>query len=218
MNLALVKKDFRLVFRGNAALVILQMLFILTIISVNFSAIGYSIVGYSVMTVAFGWQILMTVSEKDKQNNSLALLTAMPFKRDNIVNSRYLSAMLGFFGITAAYEIFARLMTVFHISVFKTLDISTLLVTFSAYALFVSITLPLYLRFRDIVVRGISIFLILGSVIIGIRIWEATNISLVLLSIVWLREYYEVICIGIAATALFVSRAIALYLLQKMEF
>lgn len=213
MYLSLIRKDFSVVFRENIGLIVMQQLFILIIISLNLG-----IIGYGVMATAFGWQILMTVAAKDKENHSLALLVSMPYEKETIINARYVSAMLGLLGVTAVYEVLAIITNILQISFLGTLNIQVILLTFFAYSIFISVTLPLYLVFEDSVVRGISLFMILATSMVGVWVWDKTDLRFLIASLESIREYYKIICTVVAVISLIVSRNITLHLFKKMEF
>lgn len=213
MYLSLIRKDYSVVLRDNIGLLLVQMLFILIIISANLG-----IMGYGVMTVAFGWQILMTVSAKDKINHSMSLLLSMPFQKKTIVNARYMSVMLGYIFVTIFYITIAEITNFFQVFLFNRLSTEIFFSTLCAYSLFVSITLPLYLKFEDTIVRGISLFSILGVTICGVLIWDNTNIRVVIDSMNWLKEYYAILCVTVIVFSIAISRSVTLYLLERMEF
>lgn len=213
MYLSLIRKDYSVVLRDNIGLLLVQMLFILIIISVNLG-----IMGYGVMTVAFGWQILMTVSAKDKMNHSISLLLSMPYQKKSIVNARYISIMLGYIFATIFYIIIAKITNFFNVFLFTTLSKEVIFLTLCAYSMFVSITLPLYFKFEDTIVRGISLFSILGVTIFGVLIWDHTNIRFVIDSMTWLKEYYVILCMAVIVVSIFISRRVTLYLFDRMEF
>lgn len=213
MYLSLIRKDYSVVLRDNIGLLLVQMLFVLIIISSNLG-----IMGYGVMTVAFGWQILMTVSAKDKLNHSMSLLLSMPFQKKTIVNARYMSVMLGYVGVTIFYIAITELSNFFEIYLFKRLSIEVFFFTLCAYAVFVSITLPLYFKFEDSIVRGISLLSILGVTICGVLIWDNTNLRFVIGSMTWLKEYYAFICVAVIIFGIAISRSVTLYLIDRMEF
>lgn len=212
MYLSLIRKDFSVLFRGNVKLILLQMLFILFIISANLG-----IIGYSVMVTSFGWQLLMMVSLKDKMNHSLALLLSMPYDKKKIINARYASAIIGFFGVTIIYEVLVKVLTIFQISLLQPLTGKVVLLTFCAYTLFISLTIPLYLKFDDSIVKGISLFTILGVTVIGVLIWDKTNLRFAL-SMTTLKEYFAMIEVVIILLSIFISRIVALKLFKRMEF
>lgn len=213
MYLSLVRKDYSIVLRDNIGLLLVQMLFILIIISSNLG-----IMGYGVMTVAFGWQILMTVSAKDKMNHSMSLLLSMPFQKKTIVNARYISVMLGYVGVTIFYIVISELSNFLQVYLFKRISMEVILLTLCAYSLFVSITLPLYFKFEDSIVRGISLFSILGVTICGVLIWDNTNLRFIIASMTWLKENYAIICVAMIIFAIAISRSVTLYLIDQMEF
>lgn len=213
MYLSLIRKDYSVVLRDNIGLLLVQMLFILIIISSNLG-----IMGYGVMTVAFGWQILMTVSAKDKMNHSMSLLLSMPFQKKTIVDARYMSVMLGYVGVTIFYIAITELSNFFQIFLFKRLSMEVFLLTLCAYSLFVSITLPLYFKFEDSIVRGVSLFSILGVTICGVLIWDNTNLRFVIGSTTWLKENYIIICMAVIIFGIAISRNVTMYLLERMEF
>jgi hypothetical protein len=212
MYLSLVKKDFAIVLRGNIAILLAQLLFILIIISLNMGVIGYG-----VMATAFGWQILMSVSAKEKENNCLGLLIAMPYERNKIITSRYVSAILGFLAMTVIYEIIAVFANVIFAGLFKMLTPEIFLVTMCSYVLFISITLPLYFKFDDTVVRGISLFMIMAVTMGGFLLWRVISINLNrIMEIVF--NNIELITICVMILSLWVSRNITLSMFKKMEF
>jgi hypothetical protein len=213
MYLSLVKKDFDIVLRGNIGILLAQLLFILIIISVNMGVIGYG-----VMATAFGWHLLMSVSAKEKQNNSLALLIAMPYEKGKIITTRYVTPMLGFAGLTVIYGVLASLVNTININMLKLLTPEVFLTTMCAYAVFISITLPLYFKFDDTVVRGVSIFLILGVTIVGFLMWDTTDIGAKISAMTFFAHNFKVICIIVTIVSLVISRNITLKLLEKMEF
>lgn len=213
MYLSLVRKDYSIVLRDNIGLLLVQMLFILIIISSNLG-----IMGYGVMTVAFGWQILMTVSAKDKMNHSMSLLLSMPFQKKTIVNARYISVMLGYVGVTIFYIVISEMSNFLQIYLFKRISMEVILLTLCAYSIFVSITLPLYFKFEDSIVRGISLFSILGVTICGVLIWDNTNLRFVIASMTWLKENYAIICVAMIILGIAISRSVTLYLIDQMEF
>ncbi|OYP09836.1 hypothetical protein CG709_09295, partial [Lachnotalea glycerini] len=129
MYLSLVKKDFKIVLRGNLGILVAQMLFILIIISVNMG-----IVGYGVMVTAFGWQLLLSVSTEEKKSRSLALLIAMPYEKGKIITTRYVSPMLGFAGITLIYEGLALITNMNDFFIIKPLTYDGIAITMCANA------------------------------------------------------------------------------------
>ncbi|KAB1440142.1 ABC-2 transporter permease [Candidatus Galacturonibacter soehngenii] len=213
MYLSLIRKDYSIVLRNNIGLLIAQMLFILIIVSTNLG-----IMGYAIMAVSFGWQILMTVSAKDKMNHSMSLLLSMPFQKKTIVNARYMSVMLGFAFVSLFYIVIVEITKFFHVFLFKPLSIEVFFLTLCAYSLFASVTLPLYLKFEDSVVRGISLFSILGVTILGVLIWDNTNIRFLIDSMTWLKEYYAIICVAVIFLSITISRSVSMYFFESMEF
>lgn len=212
MYLSLVKKDFAIVLRGNIAILLVQLFFILIIISLNMGVIGYG-----AMATAFGWQLLMSVSTKEKENNNLGLLVAMPYERGKIITSRYISAILGFVAMTAIYEVFAILANILHTNLLKMLTPEIFLVSMCAYVLFISITLPLYFKFDDTVVRGISLFLIMAVMMGGFILWDIIGIQLKGIFAIAMN-HIELISIVVMIISLWISRNITLSLFKKMEF
>ncbi|MFA9376959.1 MAG: ABC-2 transporter permease [Lachnotalea sp.] len=213
MYWSLVKKDFEIAFCENIGIIVVQMLFILIIISVNMG-----VMGYGVMATAFGWQLLMGVSVKEKKNNSLALLITMPYEKGKIITTRYISAMFGVVGATVIYEGLAFITNMININVLKMLTPEILLTTVCAYALFIGITLPLYFKFDDTVVRGVSLFLIMGVNIVGFLLWDHTNIISIISEMSFITNNYKVILILVTIVSLVISRKITLILFEKMEF
>lgn len=212
MYLSLIKKDFAIVLRGNIAILLVQLLFILIIISVNMGVIGYG-----VMATAFGWQMLMSVSAKEKENNSLGLLIAMPYERGKIITSRYISTILGFLAMTVVYEVVAILGNTLHANLFKMLTPDIFLVSMCSYALFISITLPLYFKFDDTIVRGISLFLIMAVTMGGFILWDLIGIEIKGIMTIAMNNI-EIISIVVMIISLWASRNITLLLFKKMEF
>ncbi|RDY31070.1 ABC-2 transporter permease [Lachnotalea glycerini] len=213
MYLSLVKKDFKIVLRGNLGILVAQMLFILIIISVNMG-----IVGYGVMVTAFGWQLLLSVSTEEKKSRSLALLIAMPYEKGKIITTRYVSPMLGFAGVTLIYEGLALITNMNDFFIIKPLTYDVIAITMCAYALFISITVPLYLILSDSVVRGITIFLILGTVWIGYFLWNNINIRNSLLTMTFITNHFHIVCIIVSIISLVISRTISLQIFKKIEY
>jgi ABC-2 type transport system permease protein len=213
MYLSLVKKDFDLVFQENSGIIIAQMFFILIIISVNLG-----IVGYGVMATSFGWQLLMSVSTKEKENHSLALLISMPYEKGKIITTRYVSTMAALLGITLIYQVIAWLTNMFNIPLFAMLTSEIVLTTMCAYALFISITLPLYFKFDNSTVIVFSMILILGVTMVGLLLWDRTDICTRIEAIHVVNEHFKIICIVVTIISLVISRNISLQLFKKMEF
>lgn len=213
MYSALVKKDFDILFRGNVVILFVQMLFILIIISANMGVIGYG-----AMATAFGWQLLMSVSAKEKANNSLGLLIAISYEKAKIITTRYMSAMLAFLGVTVIYELLALITNIFHIGILRMLTPELFFITMCAYAMFISITLPLYFKFDDTIVRGISLFLIMAVIMVGFLLWDLTDIGSKLSTLTFLKDNIIVISIVITIISLVVSRKITMKIFRKMEF
>lgn len=213
MHLSLVKKDFDIVFCGNVVILLAQMIFILIIISVNMGEMGYG-----VMVTAFGWQILMSVSAKEKGNNCLGLLIAMPLEKGKIITTRYITTMISFVGITIFYEVLAIIVNVFHFSLFKPLTPEVFFTTLCVYALFISITLPLYFKFDDTVVRGISLFLIMAVTMVGYALWDIMELGNRIGAIVVLQQNYILISLVLTVVSLVISRNITFELFKNMEF
>lgn len=212
MYLSLVKKDFAIVLRGNIGILLVQLLFILTIISLNMGVIGYG-----VMASAFGWQLLMSVSAKEKENNSLGLLIAMPYERNKIITSRYISAILGFLTMTVIYEIVAILANIIYAGLFKMLTPEIFLITMCSYILFISITLPLYFKFDDTIVRGISLFMIMAVTMGGFALGDMIGVYFKGI-IAFAINNIVLVSIVVMVLSLWVSRNITLSMFKKMEF
>lgn len=210
---SLIKKDFCVVLRQNFGLLLFQMLFVLVITSVNLG-----VVGYGVMATTFGWTILLTVSMKEKESNSIALLLSMPYEKKTIINARYVTAIIGFFLITILYEVLAIVTSLFQVALFTPLSMKVLESSLFAYALFISITLPLYFKYKDTTVRFISIILIFVSFYIGYLLWENQSFRNWITTIRISEGTYFIGCILLTVISLTISRNITWHLFSKMEY
>jgi ABC-type transport system involved in multi-copper enzyme maturation permease subunit len=212
IDFSLVRKDFGIVLRGNLVVLCAQLLFILIMISFNMGVIGYG-----VMATAFGWQMLMSVSAKEKESHSIGLLISMPFGKRKIINSRYASTIIAFLVMSVIYEVFALLASFVTTSLLKPLNLEIFLTTMVAYIVFISITLPLYFRFDDTMVRGISLFLIMAFTI-GFFFFDMLLGTRLLDVFRGIERYRFGLCLVVIIGSLIASRNITLKMFENMEF
>lgn len=172
MGVGLVGKDYKIILRENAGTFVVQMLFLLVMVSANLG-----ILGYSTMVTAGAWFLLMNVSAAEHKNGALAYLVSTPYSRWKIIISRYVSSALLFVLLTVVYGIISAVIGMAGVGLFPMLTVPVVAGTFVYYMLFVSITAPMYFFLEDMTVRLVSVGMILGVGFLMAIIMFKTDLS-----------------------------------------
>lgn len=210
MCLGLIKKDLYVVFRNNFGMTLVQMLFILLIISMNLG-----IAGYGVLVCAFGWNMMLNISANEKKDNTNVFLTALPYDRRDIIKSKYISLYLAFAASSLAYWLLSSITNALNINFFAPLSLNIVLIVLMGYTVFISISIPLYLKFDDIVVRVFSILFICGG---GLSIGTMSGSEKLSKGISFIQENISVACVIIIAVSIFLSVRVSGKIFERLEF
>lgn len=213
MGLGLVGKDYKIIFRENVGIFVVQMLFVLVLVSANLG-----ILGYSIMAAADAWYLLMNVSASERKNGALAYLVSTPYSRWQIIISRYVSAALMFVLLTAVYAVISTVTGMAGIGLFPTLTVPVVTGTFVFYMMFVSITAPMYFFMEDMTVRLVSGGLILGVGFIMAIVMRKTELSTLAIILAKAPDWLAAAGGVLAAVSVTVSVVVTKVLFDKMEF
>ncbi len=208
MIAALVKKDFILLLRNKFLTTVLMLAFLLVVIGINLG-----LAAYYMMMLAGIWQLLLTVETIEKKTGADALLYVTPYMRGNVVSGRYVSAMAFFVLLTLGYCVISlpSLSLPNWLPLPNALTIAT---GFLAAALFIAITLPLYMKFSEFTVRLISLAMILGG---GFVILGSMEVLITLIS--GMDEWVLIaLCIAVGVGALAISRTVAVNMARRREY
>lgn len=210
MCIGLIKKDLYEVFRNNFGMTLVQMMFILLIISMNMG-----IVGYAVLVCAFGWNMMLNISTNEKKYNTNIFITALPYDRKDIIKSKYVSLYLAFIASSLVYETIALITNILNIKFFELLSLDIVLIALMGYTVFISISIPLYLKFDDIIVRVFSIlFICVGGVYINaLTVSEGLSES-----VSFIQKNINAVCLIITIINLVLSVKVSTKIFEKLEF
>ncbi len=208
MIAALVRKDMLLLVRNKFMTTVLMLLFLLVIIGINMGVMAY----YMVLLGGI-WQFLMVTSTVEKKSGAAALLATTPYTCARVVSGRYMSALLLYALLTLAYCAVSLVSLVFP-DVLPPLTPHSAAGGFLAAALFIAITLPLYMKFSELTLRLISLSLILGG---GSVLWVVREALQAFVSVLS-TSLFVGICLGGGVVSLLISRAVAVALMKKAEY
>lgn len=210
MTGALVKKDYLLLIRNNFLAVVGSLVFILIIIGINLG-----IASYFMMMLAGVWQLLLSSNGTEVKSKSTILLISAPYTRSKVVSAKYMSALLMYVLLTVIYGVVSFAAS-FFTDTFPTLTVPFVFLGFVVAAVFISITIPLYLKFSEFTVRIISLVIILGGFFLLAFLWETFGASIRPL----LASPAVVFALGLAVSvfALLASRTIAVRMAKRIEY
>lgn len=209
----LVYKDIKLLIKDNLLLLLGQCLLILILISANLG-----IVGYSMLTLALCWSYLMTVSAKEKVSKGNLLLIVTPYKKNQIILGKYITVFLLFCVVTVFYYCLSQNCRIINISLFEPLSWNVLAITGLSVSVFVGVTIPMYLKFDDSIVKIVSIIMLLGTLYIGYGVYKQLSVETVEKIMNWVNQYVAIISIITSILVLCISYIITLTLIKKTEY
>ena len=214
MSFALIRKDYQIILRENFSVFLIQMLGILVITSANIPGA----LGYGLLTVGGAWHLLMSVGGAERASSSLAYLISTPYSRIRIILSRYGSTFLLFVMLTLCYALLAFVTRALGLNLFPLLTPSAVVITFAAYSLFVSITLPLYFFLTDMTIRLISLGLILGTAFLSYGLMKYSGFSTILSAVALYRNHLFLISALLSVLSATVSVSVSKFLFDRSEF
>lgn len=213
MCLALVRKDYKIIFRENFMTFVAQMIFILVIVSANLG-----IMGYSMLAVADGWYLLMNTCMADKNSSALAYLMSTPYSGLKIIFSKYLSAVLMFAAVSGIYAILSYFVRLLGFDLLPPLSVPAVCFTAIFYMLFISVTMPLYFFLQDMTVRIVSIFFILGVGFAAAILMRTADLTALIQKIEQFRPYLVPAGFLICTVFIAISAAVMKALFDRLEF
>ena len=210
---ALIYKDIKLLFKYNTLLLVGQFLLVLIIISANLG-----IAGYSLLSVGICWTFLMNVSAKEKAAKGNILLLSTPYRKQQLIIAKYLTAYLLFISTTLFYFAMSEIFKMIHVELFPQISCDVFFITLLSVSLFVGITLPMYLKLDDSIIKIVSSIMILGTFIIGYVVFKQLSAQAVLELMNWTNKYLGLLSISISILAVIVSYIISFTLMSKTEY
>lgn len=208
MMAALVRKDILLLLRNKFVTTVLMLLFLLVIIGVNMG-----VVAYYMMLLAGIWQLLLVTAAVEKKSGAAALLAATPYTCGKIATGRYMSALLLYAVLTLVYCAISLFSLVFP-GMLPLLTPYSAACGFLAASLFIAITLPLYVKFSEFVVRLISLAIIMGGFF---ALWSVRGALLSFVAGIS-PLLFVAICVAAGIAALLISRAVTVAFMKKVEY
>jgi len=210
---ALIYKDIKLMFKDNTLLLVGQFLFILIIISTSLG-----IAGYSILSAGICWTYLMNVSSKEKSSKGNILLLSTPYRKKELIIAKYLTAYLLFISTTLLYSGISEIFKMIHVELFPQISCDVFFITLLSVSLFVGITLPMYLKLDDSIIKIVSSIMILGTFIIGYVVFKQLSAQAILELMNWTNKYLGLLSISISILAVIVSYIISFTLMSKTEY
>ena len=210
---ALIYKDIKLMFKDNTLLLAGQFLFVLIIISTNLG-----IAGYSLLSAGICWTYLMNVSSKEKAAKGNILLLSTPYRKKELIIAKYLTAYLLFISTTLLYSGISEIFKMIHVELFPQISCDVFFITLLSVSLFVGITLPMYLKLDDSIIKIVSSIMILGTFIIGYVVFKQLSAQAILELMNWTNKYLGLLSISISILAVIVSYIISFTLISKTEY
>ena len=210
---ALIYKDIKLMFKDNTLLLVGQFLFILIIISTSLG-----IAGYSILSAGICWTYLMNVSSKEKSSKGNILLLSTPYRKKELIIAKYLTAYLLFISTTLLYSGISEIFKMIHVELFPQISCDVFFITLLSVSLFVGITLPMYLKLDDSIIKIVSSIMILGTFIIGYVVFKQLSAQAILELMNWTNKYLGLLSISISILAVIVSYIISFTLISKTEY
>ena len=210
---ALIYKDIKLMFKDNILLLVGQFLCILIIITTNLG-----IAGYSILSVANCRTYLMNVSSKEKAAKGNILLLSTPYRKQELIIAKYLTAYLLFISTTLFYSGISEIFKMIHVELFPQISCDVFFITLLSVSLFVGITLPMYLKLDDSIIKIASSIMILGTFIIGYVVFKQLSAQVVLELMNWTNKYLGLLSIIISILAVIVSYIISFTIMSKTEY
>ena len=210
---ALIYKDIKLMFKDNTLILVGQFLLVLIIISANLG-----IAGYSLLSVAICWTFLMNVSAKEKAAKGNILLLSTPYRKQQLIIAKYLTAYLLFISTTLIYFGISEVFKMIHVELFPQISYNVFFITLLSVSLFVGITLPMYLKLDDSIIKIVSSIMILGTFIIGYVVFKQLSAQAILELMNWTNKYLGLLSISISILAVIVSYIISFTLMSKTEY
>lgn len=210
---ALLYKEIKLMTKDNFIMLLVQLLFILSVVSLN-----SGIAGYTVMILGSVWSYLLSSVNKEKQYKARAYLLSSPINPKIIIGVKYLFVVVLFIGMTAFYGGFSMIMNQVNITIYQLLDSKIIAVSFLLCCAFFGTQLPLYELVSQSSIPIVSFLFIFVGFFIYTIVSKYSVTGWVIT--VWnqISPHFTVGCYVLGVISLFSSYCITIHWVEKQEY